>query len=457
MIDKNRIEFVKPITNDISPTFCLAKWYHVNIYLQTGETHSCYHPPPHKIDPKKLLSNPSALHNTQQKKEERRAMLRGEKPDGCRYCWNIEELGGNHVSDRHIRNGSIFTPERLQEVREKGWEFDVNPEYVEISFGNECQMSCVYCHPKASSSWHKEIKQHGPYSSSQIHRQDIDWFDVYKEENNPYVAAWWRWWPELAPNLNILRITGGEPLIHTSTWRLFDHLDSNPQPKLDINLNSNLSVKPSLVDRLISKTSELHASGKMKWFDLYTSMDTWGPKAAYIRNGLDLELWERNFDTFMRKTVFPVSFMITYNSLSVSSFMDLLVKMLEWRQAYNYSDPSKTQRVKFDTPHLKEPSIFDMLILPKDEYLPYMERCWEFIGDNVVDGDNRKFSQLEHDKFKRVVEYMRNTNLPVEKIEHSRGNFYRWIIEHDQRHGKDFLSTFPEMEPFWDTCRKAAG
>lgn len=455
MIDKNRIEIVKPLVGEISPTFCLAKWYHANIYLQTGETHSCYHPPPHRIDHKRLLLNPSAIHNTDQKKEERKAMLAGEKPDGCRYCWNIEGLGGNQVSDRHIRNGSIYTPERLDEVRKLGWDFDVKPEYVEISFGNECQMSCVYCHPKASSSWHKEIQQHGPYVQSEIHRQDIDWFDIYKEENNPYVSAWWRWWPELSSNLNILRITGGEPLIHTSTWRLFEHLDANPQPKLDINLNSNLSVKPVLVERLIEKTSALHSSGKIKWFDLYTSMDTWGPRAAYIRNGLDLDLWSRNFDAFMRNTVFPVSFMITYNALSVSSFMDLLVKMLEWRQLYNYSDPTKTQRVKFDTPHLKEPAIFDMLILPKDEYLPYMERCHEFIGDNTVDGDNRKFSRLEFDKFGRVVEYMRSRTLPDDAVNNARRNFHRWITEHDRRHSKDFKATFPEMIPFMDLCEKS--
>jgi len=194
----------------------------------------------------------------------------------------------------------------------------------------------------------------------------------------------------------------------------------------------------------------------MKWFDIYTSMDTWGPRAAYIRNGLDLDLWMRNFDMFMRNTVFPASFMITYNSLSVTSFIDLLMKMLEWRQTYNYGDPTKTQRIKFDTPHLKEPSIFDILILPKDEFLPFMERCYQFIGDNTVDGDNRKFSRLEHDKFKRVVEHMKNRSLPKETLESARGNFHRWITEHDRRHGKDFLSTFPEMSNFWEICRKAA-
>ena len=45
----------------------------------------------------------------------------------------------------------------------------------------------------------------------------IDWFidKLYEsEEDNPYIEAWWKWWPEVSKTLNILRITGGEPTIH---------------------------------------------------------------------------------------------------------------------------------------------------------------------------------------------------------------------------------------------------
>ena len=42
------------------------------------------------------------------------------------------------------------------------------------------------------------------------HRQDIDYFELYEEDNNPYIKAWWDWWPEVSKTLNILRITGGE-------------------------------------------------------------------------------------------------------------------------------------------------------------------------------------------------------------------------------------------------------
>ena len=160
MQDKARIEKFIPIMDEISPTFCLAKWHHTTIYLQTGETHSCYHPAPHKIPLEGLEENPSLLHNTPQKKAERQAMINGEKPSGCQYCWNIECMGKDYISDRKERNASIYTKERFEAIKADPMA-DVNPQYVEISFGNECNFKCGYCHPKHSSSYHKEIREIG--------------------------------------------------------------------------------------------------------------------------------------------------------------------------------------------------------------------------------------------------------------------------------------------------------
>ena len=78
MQDKARIKKFIPIMNEISPTFCLAKWHHTTIYLQTGETHSCYHPAPHKIPLEEILSDPSALHNTKEKINQRAEMIEGD-------------------------------------------------------------------------------------------------------------------------------------------------------------------------------------------------------------------------------------------------------------------------------------------------------------------------------------------------------------------------------------------
>ena len=259
MSELGKIKQLMPFIEDqTSKTFCLAKWHHTTIYLATGETHSCYHPAPHKIPLEELKNNPSALHNTIEKKAQRKMMLDGHKPDGCSYCWNIESMGKDFVSDRHIKTTSIYTEERLEEIKTKAADFNVNPEYIEISFSNECNFKCGYCHPKASSRYWNEIKQHGPYAKSTVHRQDIDWFKVYaKEEENPYVDAWWEWWPEVSKTLNILRITGGEPLMHKSLWELFDRLDKDPKPHLQIEVNSNMGVKPKLVQKLTDTVKNL--------------------------------------------------------------------------------------------------------------------------------------------------------------------------------------------------------
>ena len=82
----------------MSKTMCYAKWAQVSMHLTNGMTHSCYHPPLHKIDVKEIAKNPSALHNTAEKKAERALMLNGERPAGCSYCWKIEDAGSR--SDR---------------------------------------------------------------------------------------------------------------------------------------------------------------------------------------------------------------------------------------------------------------------------------------------------------------------------------------------------------------------
>ena len=454
--ETDRIKKVIKITNEVSPTFCLAKWHHTSIYLHTGQTHSCYHPRPHGISLEEIEQDPSALHNTLIKKKERALMLVGEKPEGCQYCWNVESLSDTHISDRLIRNESIYTPSRLQEIKDQPWNFNINPEYIEVAFSNECNFKCGYCHPMSSTSYHTEIKMLGPIKNVKNHNLDIDWFKPYEEDDNPYVKAWWKWWPEMSKTLNILRITGGEPLMHRSTWRLFDHLREEPKPHLELNLNSNLGVQTKWVNKLVENINDLQSNGKIKKFKLFSSMDTWDKRAEYLRTGLKIGLWETNLQTIMENSDIPVSIMCTFNILSVTSFIDFLTKVLEWRKKYNNINNqlwTSTRRIRFDTPYLKEPLQYDMQILPKDEYLPHFDKILKFIDDNRDDADPNKFSDLEYERFRRVRDYFATVNYDENRVREGRIDFYNWFSEYDKRRKVNFLETFPEMENFWNLCK----
>lgn len=214
-----------------------------------------------------------------------------------------------------------------------------------------------------------------------------------------------------------------------------------------------MGVKPAMVYRLVERVKDLKQKGCIKSFKLYTSIDTWGKRAEYTRTGLDVELWERNLDYYLTSTGWPVTFMVTFNLFVVTSFNSLLEKILEWRKKYN-TDKNETQwqRVRFDTPYLKEPLQFDMNILPKDEFLPYMEKHLKFIEDNTNDKDRTKFSSLEYERFRRVIDYMKTTNYDQDKITNGMRNFYSWFSEYDKRRGTNLIETFPELEKFYKDC-----
>jgi hypothetical protein len=73
------LQYKRRVIDIKSASFCAAKWYNATIWLGSGQTTSCHHPLPHAIDVEAIKTNPSAIHNTPQKKKERRMMQRRRK------------------------------------------------------------------------------------------------------------------------------------------------------------------------------------------------------------------------------------------------------------------------------------------------------------------------------------------------------------------------------------------
>ena len=233
----------------LGPSLCLAKWKQVSLHLPTGLNNSCYHPPLHKIDSSLLKDNPSALHNTPYKKEQRKIMLRNERPQECSYCWTQEDLG--NLSDRHYRSGEPWAAKDFEKIINSTGDEDVLPSYVEVNFNNACNLACSYCSPQYSSSWTSDVERNGAFPTNPPHNDPSHFTGERKvipaREDNPYVDAFWSWWPKLYPELEHFRMTGGEPLLDKNTYRVFDYVLENPSPKLHLNVTSNFSVEPKLL------------------------------------------------------------------------------------------------------------------------------------------------------------------------------------------------------------------
>jgi len=214
----------KDFLNNVGCGFCLAKWTQVTIHLASGLTHSCHHVGAHKIPLEELKDNPSALHNTKEKKMRRKEMLAGKRPDECDYCWRIED-NTNEFSDRILKSASNWSQIDKDIISTSTGDEDIYPRAVEVSFSNVCNFKCAYCGPAFSSKWTEEIKAEGPYKLHQKPYNAIKTHEVPipEREENPYIEAFWKWFPEAVTHMHTFRITGGEPLLSKHTFKVVDY------------------------------------------------------------------------------------------------------------------------------------------------------------------------------------------------------------------------------------------
>ena len=459
--EQKELKSIKHRLDRVSPSFCLAKWLQVSLHLTTGKTHSCYHPPAHSIDEKDLLKNPSALHNTEQKKRERAMMLKGEKPEGCSYCWNIES-SGDHYSDRHYRSLEPWAKSRFQEVAKGGSHYNVVPSYVEVNFNQACQFKCSYCSPHLSTTWMEEIKKNGAYPTTTPHN-DIK---SLKEKNlwplplnapNPYVEAFWKWWPKLYPQLKVFRLTGGEPLIDPNTYRVLSYIKNHPHPRLELAITSNLCPPAKMMSRFQKELKNILKDKKIFRFMLFPSIDTWGRQAEYIRFGLNVKEFEANIKSLLKEIPeILISFIVTVNALSPFALQDLLEKILEWQKESFYTYKRKYRQIFFDLPFLRSPPWQSLNVLPKDMALPYFKKSLKFMEKNkasISKGKYYGFSDFQINKMKRLITLSGQAQ-PEKRL--NQINFYKFFKEHDQRRGTSLTQTFPELKSFWKKTRTLA-
>ena len=442
----------------LGTALCLAKWKQVSLHLTTGHNNSCYHPPLHRIDAEAIGRDPGALHNTQHKKQQRVMMLQAQRPAECQYCWNMEDLG--KLSDRHYRSGEPWAYVDFDSIRNsRGDEDDVTPSYVEVNFNHACNLRCSYCSPQFSSSWADEISRHGAYPTSTPHN-DPKHFQgerrpIPVREHNPYVEAFWQWWPRLYPQLIHFRMTGGEPLMDRNTHRVLDYVIDNPSPKLHLNVTSNFSVEDKLWDSYLNKVRTI-CDGRIEHFMQYVSIDGWGDQAEYMRHGLDFDrLWNR-VNQFLTEipSYSSITFIVTMNNLSVTTLENLFAGILGLRRVYS----STYQRVWFDTPVLREPAWQSLQILP-ESYADHLEHLWAWMirQREVPVAPFHGFKDFEIQRLDRDIAWMREgQNISAAELQSRRGDFYRFFAEHDRRRGTDFLATFPEMRQWWMECQRCA-
>jgi hypothetical protein len=223
------------------------------------------------------------------------------------------------------------------------------------------------------------------------------------------------------------------------TWKLIDWFRDNPgRSHTRLAINSNLGMEFDVIQRMLDRCEGVE-------LDLYTSNESIGPHAEYIRDGLDYGQWTHNMESIMRsKRLRGLHVMCTINALCLESLPEFLTYLMLWKKDYGPDFPSFTLNI------LRFPSFQSPLVLPDNIRMHHRDRLQTWL-----DQWDRNINLHPHERnhVQRLIDY-----LDVVKTPHSdafdmprlHNDFKKFYQQYDQRRGKDFRTAFPRLQKWFD-------
>ena len=396
-------------------TSCQLKWTWSTIRLYDGSTSSC-----HRVDPDFINKETfSSFHNTPKKLADRELMLNGHWPSGgCEYCRNIEDAGGS--SDRlfHMSIPNLAPPELDQDEKATV----VTPRIVEVYFDNVCNMSCLYCWDGFSSKIQQENTRFGRFEKQGV---IIDNQARRVPDQAGLTQEFWKWFSEHYREIRRLHVLGGEPFFQPQFDDCLDFFDRNPCPDLEFNVISNLKVSESKLTKILGRIKTLLDEKKIKRFDLTASIDCFGPQQEYVRWGIDVEQWKKNFDTVANCEWIYLNFNQTLSGLTIKTVPDLLDFINETRLSREIGHYFSTTVMTHEFLH---PGIFGSGFFSAD------------FGVIINKMPDSTWQQKEAKKYMRGIrQQIDSCDRDQEKINQLRV----FLSEMDRRRGTDWRIVFP--------------
>ena len=180
---------------------------------------------------------------------------------GCSDCVASNAHPLRNISNQFFRRQPQYTP-------------GTSPEWLDIRFGNFCNLKCMMCSPNNSSQIEQEYKNNTQaYNALNIRHSQRKTFAANSMSN-----AWWEHEETFQQVINIVNraryvnFSGGEPLMMPAFYRVLDNIDSD----CIISINTNLT-------RLTNRAVE--SFKRFRDLTVSVSLDGVGAHQEYIRWG----------------------------------------------------------------------------------------------------------------------------------------------------------------------------
>lgn len=335
-------------------------------------------------------------------REVRRKMMSGEPVKECNRCYEHETKG--------LQSSRQWANENYK------WVHD-NPTHLELRLGNHCNLKCNSCWSVSSDNIYKERKK--ILASETV----PEWLNnQWQHEIKSVEAHDWQWYETLefrdfvdsvAPTLERLYLTGGEPTLIQANQYVLDKLVEAGNRKCHVAWTTNMTTWPEgFYDKL----------GFFDTSEIQMSIDGYGDHNMYIRYPTDWNKLEENFEKAMRlPSSVQLKIYFVYQAWNVFDVKSL-INWLETKQG--------SRRVDFVPIFLEHPDQIHSTVWP------------DLLKLKVVD-ELRSIQTVRHmDPVQRIINYTLNSN------KYSKENMKRMqqFIDINDRYRKyKFDNLFPRL------------
>jgi organic radical activating enzyme len=288
----NKKKYEKIMSNK---SFCLAPWVHIHS-LPTGNIQPCciWDYGEYINDPKKFgnindSKSVKELLNSPAFKNLRKDFLNGKSVAGCHRCYDKERVTSDLDSIGSMRYwmNNFFRNEETEknviETKDDGTINDTTIQYLDIRFGNICNLKCRMCGHELSSTWYEEavklaeLKKWSVPTDKFIH---VDCYDKIEPVLN---------------NVKEIYFAGGEPFLYPEHLKILDKLIEIGNTSCSIKYNTNLTTLKYKGRNLIDVWKNF------PHVHIGASIDDMEDTVEYIRTNLKWADFVKNFDTILKE------------------------------------------------------------------------------------------------------------------------------------------------------------
>lgn len=301
-------------------------------------------------------------------KDIRKTMISGEWHPSCVRCKRESESGMASRADweRDIWKNTIDKDLAITLTDDDGTiDVSKNPiKYMDLRFGNLCNLKCRMCGPTDSSQWYGDsVALWGPQYQDSGKQIKIIKNSKGKYEPDTDIYSWYErpsFWEDMEskiPEIERLYIVGGEPLMIDRHYEFLQKcIDMNRAKHITIEYNTNITNIPERAWNIWKDFNRVLIG---------MSVDAVGPINDYIRNP---SKWNKIAENMQKLDTAEGNFKVWWAATIQAYNLLHLPETMMWKIEQNFNRINKHVEYKsVISPHpLHNPDFLNIKIFPKE-------------------------------------------------------------------------------------------